>query len=204
MLIEWTFIVWAQYVSHLNHVVFEKSACMTAYSEHLLLTVECFVKKIYIFSVWGHLLYSVCGMVGMLGWKCLFFQSTDCSKGCTKTLQLVTFTHSHSDGRGCYASHQLLIRSNFGFNILFKDTLTCSWGSQGFKPMIFWWLDDHVPPDLQPPQKVRRWWSDCLQGGCLGNCLWHASTRQSKQLCKLAGLWIVCQHCWLVQKLMRQ
>ena len=60
-------------------------------------------------------------------WLCIsvaLFQSIDAGKRFTT---LVTFTHSHShwytDGRGCQAWCQLLIRSNWEFTIL--DTSTC-------------------------------------------------------------------------------
>ena len=65
-------------------------------------------------------------------WSCIFIQST-----------VDTFTHSHThsytDGEGCHARRQLLIRSNLGFSILLKDT----W-QPGFEP------DD-------PPQTITRW-----------------------------------------------
>ena len=37
---------------------------------------------------------------------------------------------------------RLLIRSNFGFSILLKGTLACSWGSQRLEPATLWLLDD--------------------------------------------------------------
>ena len=44
-----------------------------------------------------------------------------------------THTHSYTDGRGCHARCQPHIRSNLGFIILLKTTLTCSstqpWGA---------------------------------------------------------------------------
>ena len=50
--------------------------------------------------------------------------------------------HSPIDGRGCHARCQLFIRSNLGFSILLKDTMTCSWGSREFEPATFPLLDD--------------------------------------------------------------
>ena len=50
---------------------------------------------------------------------------------------LITFTNSHTDGRGCHERCQLLIWSNLGFNILLKDTLSCSQGSRRIKPATF-------------------------------------------------------------------
>ena len=35
-------------------------------------------------------------------------------------------THSYTNGRGCHASCQLLIRSNLGFSIRLKDSSACS------------------------------------------------------------------------------
>ena len=45
-----------------------------------------------------------------------------------------TFTH-------WWQRCKLLIRSNLGFSTLFKDTLTCSWGSQGMEPATYRLLD---------------------------------------------------------------
>ena len=50
---------------------------------------------------------------------------------------LITFTNSHTDGRGCHERCQLLIWSNLGLNILLKDTLSCSQGSRRIKPATF-------------------------------------------------------------------
>ena len=78
-------------------------------------------------------------------WSCIFialFQSTDHSNPFTI---LATFTHSrthsYTDGGGYHTRHQLLIRSNLGFSILLKDTLTCSWKEPGFEPPTFRLLD---------------------------------------------------------------
>ena len=55
------------------------------------------------------------------------FQSTDSSKRFTVHSTFTrSHTHLYTDGGGCHARLQLLIRSNLGFSILLKNTFTYS------------------------------------------------------------------------------
>ena len=101
-------------------------------------------------------------------WTCIYvalFQCTDHSKRFTT---LATFTHSYphsyTDGGGCHASCQLHIRSNLGFSILLKDTLTCSSAQPGGAWIrTFQTLDDPLYPmsfsriyNLVPPMVLQQ------------------------------------------------
>ena len=72
---------------------------------------------------------------------------------------LVRFTHSCTDGGGCHARCQLLIRTNLGFSVLLKDTLTC----RQVEPATFRLLDDPaLPPELQLPHQLMPSWSELM------------------------------------------
>ena len=67
------------------------------------------------------------------------FQSSDSSE-----LQHLPHSPTHTYVHTLMAEVQgaeLLIRSNLGCSILLKDTLTCSWGSQGMEPATYRLLD---------------------------------------------------------------
>ena len=53
-------------------------------------------------------------------------------------------TFTYTEGRGCHARCQLLIRSNLGFRIFLKDISAWSWGSRRFKPATFQLLDNSL------------------------------------------------------------
>ena len=61
--------------------------------------------------------------------------------GSSKQSQLLSYSHTHSytDGGGCRAVCQLLIRSNLGSSVLLKEASTCS---QRFKSTCYRLLDD--------------------------------------------------------------